>query len=59
MGVGLAAITTGISFGLLALSATPAVMAFGVSVALGVVFNWAAISLAIYFRLPEMFLYRK
>lgn len=59
MGVGLAAITTGISFGLLALSATPAVMAFGVSVALGVVFNWAAISLAIYFRLPEMFFYRK
>ncbi|MDO5639227.1 MAG: hypothetical protein Q4G28_05095 [Neisseria sp.] len=38
-GMMLAALTTGISFGLLALSSTPAVAAFGISVAVGVVFN--------------------
>ena len=38
-GMLLAALTTGISFGLLALSSTPAVAAFGTTVALGVVLN--------------------
>lgn len=41
-GVGLTAATTGISFGLLALSSTPAVAAFGLTVGLGCVLNWAA-----------------
>ncbi|MCF7529250.1 MMPL family transporter [Neisseria lisongii] len=41
-GITLAALTTGISFILLAGSATPAVAAFGISVSCGVVFNWLA-----------------
>lgn len=39
-GITLAALTTGISFILLAGSATPAVAAFGISVSCGVVLNW-------------------
>ena len=39
----LAALTTGISFVLLGMSSTPAVAAFGLTVAVGVVFNlWLA-----------------
>ncbi|UOO81099.1 hypothetical protein LVJ83_08935 [Uruburuella testudinis] len=38
-GLLLAALTTGISFGLLAFSSTPAVASFGLTVAVGVVFN--------------------
>lgn len=46
-GITLAALTTGISFGLLAFSSTPAVAAFGLSVAAGCLLNWlAAILLA-------------
>lgn len=41
-GVTLAALTTGISFGLLAFSSTPAVAAFGVTVFAGCCFNWLA-----------------
>lgn len=54
-GISLAAITTGISFGLLAFSGTPAVAAFGVSVSLGVLINGLAIWLLFSFRLPESF----
>lgn len=48
-GLLLAALTTGISFALLGMSGTPAVAAFGITVAVGVVFNlWLAARL-----LPE------
>ncbi|MBR7003272.1 MAG: MMPL family transporter [Neisseriaceae bacterium] len=40
-GITLAAFTTTLSFGLLSLSATPAVAAFGLSVAIAVLLNWA------------------
>lgn len=41
-GMTLAVLTTGISFALLAASSTPAVAVFGISVTLGVLFNWFA-----------------
>lgn len=47
LGTLLAAVTTWLSFGLLALSATPAIASFGLTVSLGLVFSfllapWAA-----------------
>lgn len=43
----LSALTTTISFGLLALSSTPMISAFGITVALGGIFNWLLVPLTV------------